>query len=41
MFLQILPVVRGSKMGLLFCSGLFGAREFSADEGQADQVVLQ
>lgn len=41
MFLQILPVVTGSTMGLLCLSGLFAAREFSAAEGQASQVVLQ
>lgn len=30
-----------SKKGLLFCSELFAVRKFSADEGQANQVVMQ
>lgn len=41
MFLQIVPVLAVSKIGLLFVSGLFAAVEFSVGEGQASQVVLQ
>lgn len=41
MFLQIVPVLAGSKIGLLFLSGLFAAVEFSVAEGQASRVMLQ
>lgn len=41
MFLQIVPVLAGSKIGLWFLSGLFVAVEFPAAEGQASQVVWQ
>lgn len=39
--LATVPVLVGSKTGLLFLSGLFAAVEFSIGEGQASQVVLQ
>lgn len=41
MFLQMVPVLVGSKTGLSFLSGPFAAVEFSVGEGQASQVVLQ